>query len=82
MIEVCGWEVIDVIIVVVQNMFFGYVFCFVGEVDVYYDIVCFYWYLVEFGVDELLVIGFDVVVLDNGCICQVYGFFDKVLVVV
>ena len=69
-----GRDQIDATISAVQGQFSGLAFPLAGQVDAHHDIVRFTWSL---GDD--LVIGFDVLVLDEeGRISRVYGFLDKV----
>ena len=69
-----GRDQIDATISAVQGQFPGLAFTLAGQVDAHHDIVRFTWAL---GDD--LVIGFDVLVLDEeGRISRVYGFLDKV----
>ena len=69
-----GRDQIDATIAAVQGQFPGLAFTLAGPVDAHHDIARFTWSL---GDD--LVIGFDVLVLDDGGqIAKVYGFLDKV----
>jgi hypothetical protein len=69
-----GRDQIDATIGAVQGQFPGLAFTLAGPVDAHHDIARFTWSL---GDD--LVIGFDVLVLDEeGRISQVHGFLDKV----
>ena len=69
-----GRDQIDATIGAVQGQFPGLAFTLAGQVDAHHDIVRFTWSL---GDD--LVIGFDVLVLDEeGRISRVHGFLDKV----
>ena len=69
-----GPDQIDATIAAVQGQFPGLAFTLAGPVDAHHDIARFTWSL---GDD--LVIGFDVLVLDDsGQIAKVYGFLDKV----
>ena len=69
-----GRDQIDATIAAVQGQFPGLAFTLAGPVDAHHDIARFTWSL---GDD--LVIGFDVLVLDDsGQIAKVYGFLDKV----
>ncbi|WP_199824083.1 nuclear transport factor 2 family protein [Streptomyces sp. NBRC 109706] len=78
MAEVSGHEGITAVVEAVQAQFPGFVFTQVGEVDAHHRQVRFRWGL---GPEqaEPLVIGFDVLVLDeSGRIQDVHGFLDKV----
>jgi hypothetical protein len=69
-----GRDEIDATIGAVQGQFPGLAFSLAGPVDAHHDIARFTWSL---GDD--LVIGFDVLVLDEeGRISRVHGFLDKV----
>lgn len=78
MITAKGWEAIDATIVAVQKMFPGHVFSLAGNVDAHHDVMRFQWHLGEPNAAEPLVIGFDVVALENNRIRHVSGFLDKV----
>lgn len=78
MITAKGWEAIDATIVAVQKMFPGHVFSLAGDVDAHHDLMRFHWHLGEPNAAEPLVIGFDVVSLENNRIRHVSGFLDKV----
>lgn len=69
---------LDAVIGAVQGQFAGMTFTQVGEADAHHQQVRFQWGLGPAG-EEPLVIGFDVVVLDDaGRIVDVRGFLDKV----
>lgn len=69
-----GRDEIDATIGAVQGQFPGLAFTLAGPVDTHHNIARFTWSL---GDD--LVIGFDVLVLDeDGRISRVHGFLDKV----
>lgn len=76
--EVQGHDGIDGFIAGAQAQFAGLVFSLDGEADGHHDIARFTWHLGAPGADEPLVIGFDVIALDDGRIRQVHGFLDKV----
>jgi hypothetical protein len=78
MVEAHGWEAIDATIGAVQDMFPGHAFRLAGEVDAHHDTARFQWHLLPPGANEPLVVGFDVVALDDGRIRRVHGFLDKV----
>ncbi|MEQ4304814.1 nuclear transport factor 2 family protein [Plantactinospora sp. B6F1] len=78
MAEVAGREGIDAVVDGVQAQFPGLVFTQVGEADAHHRQVRFRWGLGPEGA-EPLVIGFDVLVLDeSGRIQDVRGFLDRV----
>lgn len=69
-----GRDEIDATIGAVQGQFPGLAFTLAGPVDAHHNVARFTWSL---GDD--LVIGFDVLVLDEeGRISRVHGFLDKV----
>ena len=74
-----GRDEIDGLIGAVQQQFPGYVFTLGGPVDGHHNQGRFSWHLGPSGGGEPVVIGFDVVVLDDGGqIRSVHGFLDKV----
>ncbi|MFJ8888854.1 nuclear transport factor 2 family protein [Streptomyces sp. NPDC102402] len=76
--EVSGHEGITAVIDGVHAQFPGFVFTQVGEADAHHHQVRFRWGLGAEGA-EPLVIGFDVLVMDEaGRIQDVRGFLDKV----
>ncbi|WP_406149705.1 nuclear transport factor 2 family protein [Streptomyces sp. NBC_01012] len=78
MAEVSGHAGITAVIDAVRAQFPGFVFNPVGETDAHHRQVRFRWGLGPEGA-EPLVIGFDVLVLDeSGRIQDVHGFLDKV----
>ena len=69
-----GRDQIDATIAAVQSQFPGLAFTLHGAVDAHHATARFSWSL-----GDELVIGFDVLVLDDdGQISKVYGFLDKV----
>jgi hypothetical protein len=76
--QASGRDQIDATIAAVQQQFAGLVFSLAGPVDAHHDTARFQWHLGAPGADEPLVVGFDVVVAENGRLRQVYGFLDKV----
>lgn len=73
-----GHDAIDATIAAVQSQFGGLVFSLGGPVDAHHNIARFTWNLGPEG-GEALVVGFDVVVLDeDGRISAVLGFLDKI----
>jgi hypothetical protein len=76
--EVNGRAAVSGVMDGVQARFPGFVFSPVGDVDAHHQQVRFRWGLGPTG-EEPLVIGFDVVVLDDdGRIRDVRGFLDRV----
>jgi hypothetical protein len=78
MVQSKGWEAIDATITAVQAMFPGHVFSLGGPIDAHHDMLRFHWHLATPGAVEPLVIGFDVVALNEGRIHEVFGFLDRV----
>ncbi|MGW4771465.1 nuclear transport factor 2 family protein [Nocardia sp. NPDC004278] len=74
---VAGHDQLDAAIAGVQAQFPGWVFTLAGPVDAHHDQVRFTW---ELGPADApaVVIGFDVAVVKDGRIANVYGFLDKV----
>ncbi|MFX0574246.1 nuclear transport factor 2 family protein [Nocardia nepalensis] len=74
---VAGHDQLDAAIAGVQAQFPGWVFTLAGPVDAHHDQVRFTW---ELGPADApaVVVGFDVAVVENGRIANVYGFLDKV----
>jgi hypothetical protein len=75
-----GRAEIDGAIAAVHGMerFAGHTFELGSTVDSHHDTARFAWHLVPPGGMEPVVIGFDVAVIEEGRIRQVYGFLDKV----
>jgi hypothetical protein len=77
LVDVAGPEAIDQVLAGVQGQFTGLEFS-LGPVDGHHDIARFTWSLGAAGAEEPMVVGFDVVVLDDEKIKHVHGFLDKV----
>lgn len=78
MATVAGHDGVDAFINGAHQQFPGWVFTLIGPVDGHGRQARFTWGLGPEGV-EPPVVGFDVVVIDDeGRICQVLGFLDKV----
>jgi len=76
--QVAGRDGLHALVDGVRAQFPGFVFTPVGDVDGHHDRVRFQWGLGPEGA-EPVVIGFDVVVLDDeGRIRDVHGFLDRV----
>lgn len=76
--EVSGHEGVSALVDGVHGQFPGFVFSRVSEVDAHHQQLRFSWGLGPAG-EEPVVIGFDVVVLDDdGRIRDVRGFLDRV----
>lgn len=73
-----GTAELDAVIGAVQQQFPGMTFTQIGDVDGHHQQLRFQWGLGPAG-EEPIVIGFDVIVLDDdGRIADVRGFLDKV----
>lgn len=77
LVQLLGTDAIDEMVAGVQGQFAGLVFG-LGPVDGHHDIARFTWTLGAPGVEEPIVVGFDVVTLVDGRISRVQGFLDKV----
>lgn len=78
MAAVEGRDGVDALVAGVQEQFPGFVFTLHGDVDAHHDQLRFRWGLGPAGADPV-VIGFDVVVLDDDHrIREVRGFLDVV----
>jgi hypothetical protein len=73
-----GRDGLDQFIDGAQRQFAGLTFSLGGTVDGHHDIARFSWHLAPAGADEPIVIGFDVITVENGRISDVRGFLDKV----
>jgi hypothetical protein len=78
LVDAQGRDQIDATIEGAQQQFTGMVFSLAGPVDSHHGIARFQWHLGAPGSIEPLVIGFDVVVAQDGRLHRVYGFLDKV----
>jgi hypothetical protein len=77
--DVHGWEAIYQLISGAQAQFAGLVFTVAGNADGHHNIARFTWHLSVPGSEDPVVIGFDVIALDDtDHITQVHGFLDKV----
>ncbi|WP_280270576.1 nuclear transport factor 2 family protein [Nocardia wallacei] len=74
---VTGLDAIDQVVSGAQQQFAGLRFTLGERVDGHHGIARFTWNLGAPGA-EALVVGFDVITLDEGRISQVHGFLDKV----
>ncbi len=78
LIAVSGRDGVSAAVGGAHEQFPGFVFSLVGEVDAHHDQLRFQWGLGPAGA-EPLVVGFDVLVLDQeGRITDVRGFLDRV----
>jgi SnoaL-like domain len=78
LVDVRGREQVDGVIAAVRTQFPGLVFSLGGPVDAHHNLARFTWHLGPEG-GEPIVIGFDVVTLDeDGRIATVHGFLDQV----
>jgi len=72
-----GHEGIDQFVAAAQAQFTGLHFSLGGPIDAHHDQARFTWHLGAPGATEPVVIGFDVAVLNNGRLGEVFGFLDK-----
>ena len=76
--DVRGLEAVAATIGAVQQQFPGFVFTPVGDLDAHHHVARFQWGLGPAGA-EPVVVGFDVVILDEeGRVASVAGFLDRV----
>ncbi|KAA8887507.1 nuclear transport factor 2 family protein [Nocardia colli] len=77
LMAVAGHDAIDAGIAAAQAQFPGWTFRLAGPVDAHHDQVRFTW---ELGPADApaVIVGFDVAVIEDGRIANVYGFLDKV----
>jgi hypothetical protein len=73
-----GHNGIDQFVAAAQAQFAGLQFSLGGPIDAHHDQARFQWHLTAPGMAEPVAIGFDVAVLDDGRLREVYGFLDKV----
>jgi hypothetical protein len=72
-----GHDAIDQFVGAAQAQFAGLQFSLGSAVDAHHDQARFSWHLGPVGSDEPVVIGFDVAIVDDGRLRDVYGFIDK-----
>ena len=73
-----GHDAIDQFVAAAQAQFVGLKFSLSGPIDAHHDQARFTWHLGAPGSSEPVVIGFDVAILNDGRLREVYGFLDKV----
>ncbi len=73
-----GHDAIDQFVAAGQAQFAGLQFSLGGAIDAHHDQARFTWHLGAPGMEEPVVVGFDVAVLNGGRLREVYGFLDKV----
>ena len=73
-----GHDAIDQLVTAAQAQFAGLQFSLGGPIDAHHDQARFTWHLSAPGIEEPVVIGFDVAILNDGRVRDVYGFLDKV----
>ena len=78
LVDAQGRDQIDATIAGAQRQFAGLMFSLAGPVDSHHGIGRFQWHLGAPGSAEPVVVGFDVVVAQDGRLHRVYGFLDKV----
>ncbi|MDT7728904.1 MAG: hypothetical protein QOI21_5480 [Actinomycetota bacterium] len=77
--DIQGWDAIDQLITGAQSQFTGLTFSLAGNADGHHNIARFTWHLSAPGTEDPIVIGFDVIALDDtNRITQIHGFLDKV----
>jgi hypothetical protein len=76
--EIRGHDAIDQLVGGAQGQFQGLVFSLGGDTDAHHDLARFTWHLTAPGADEPVVVGFDVIKIEEGRIAQIHGFLDKV----
>ncbi len=77
LVAVHGRDAIDQFVAAAQAQFAGLQFSLGSALDAHHDQARFTWHLGTPGVEEPVVIGFDVAVVDGGRLREVYGFIDK-----
>jgi SnoaL-like protein len=75
--ELTGPAQIDEFIAATQERFPGYRFTLGSPVDAHHDQARFNWNATAPGDTEPAYVGFDVIVADDGRVCNVYGFMDR-----
>src|SRR5690242_4456064 len=73
-----GHDAIDQFVATAQTQFAGLQFSLGSPIDAHHNQARFTWHLGAPGTEEPVVIGFDVAILDEGRLRDVYGFLDKV----
>ena len=76
--SVRGHDAIDQFVAAAQAQFPGLEFTLGGPIDAHHDQARFAWHLGAPGSSDPLVIGFDVALVKDGRLHEVYGFLDKV----
>jgi len=76
--EVRGHAAIDHLVSAAQAQFGGLEFTLGTPVDAHHDQARFAWHLGAPGSPAPVAIGFDVAVLGDGRVREIYGFLDKV----
>jgi hypothetical protein len=77
LVSVHGHDAIDQFVAAAQAQFAGLHFRLGSTVDAHHDQARFTWHLAAPGADEPVVIGFDVAILADGRLRDVYGFIDR-----
>ena len=73
-----GHNAIDQVVAAAQAQFAGLQFSLGGPIDAHHDQARFTRHLGAPGIEEPVVTGFDVAILNDGSVREVYGFLDKV----
>lgn len=76
-----GRDAIDATVAAAQARFPGHVFRLAGPIDTHHNLARFTWELVPEGGNDAVAIGFDVALLADGQLQNVYGFLDFIPVV-
>lgn len=76
-----GRDAIDATVAAAQAQFPGHVFRLAGPIDTHHNLARFTWELVPEGGNDAVAIGFDVALLADGQLQDVYGFLDFIPVV-
>jgi SnoaL-like domain len=74
-----GWDELNEAIGEVHVNFPDHVFKVGGKIDAHHETARFIWHFNAPNQAEPLIIGFDVIAVENDRIRQVYGFVDKAL---
>jgi hypothetical protein len=77
LVAVSGHAAIDQFVGAAQAQFAGLRFTLGSPVDAHHDQARFAWHLGEPGAESPIVIGFDVAVMREGRMREVFGFLDK-----
>jgi hypothetical protein len=76
--SVRGHDAIGQLVAAAQAQFRGLQFTLSGPIDAHHDHARFAWHFGAPGSGDPLVIGFDVALMNDGRLQEVYGFLDKI----